>query len=73
MTYEWDDAKNRSNFAKHGVDFTDAESVFAGPCVTFVDNRFDYGEERYVSLGLLGGRVVVIPTLCAAMQPASSP
>ncbi len=60
MTYEWDDAKNRSNFAKHGVDFADAELVLTGPCVTFVDNRFDYGEERYVSLGLLAGRVVVI-------------
>ena len=60
MTYEWDEATNRSNFAKHGVDFTDAESVFAGPGITFVDNRFDYGEERYVSLGLLAGRVVVI-------------
>ena len=44
MAYECDDAKNRSNFAKHGLDFADAELVFAGPCVTFVDNRFDYGE-----------------------------
>jgi uncharacterized DUF497 family protein len=43
VTYEWDDAKNRSNFAKHGLDFADAELVFAGPCVTFVDDRFDYG------------------------------
>jgi len=46
MTYEWDDAKNRSNFAKHVLDFADAELVFAGPCVTFVDNRFDYIMER---------------------------
>ena len=59
MTYEWDDAGNRSNFAKHGVDFADEESVLAGPCVAFVDNRFDYGEERYISLGLLARRVVV--------------
>ncbi len=34
--------------------------VFAGPCVTFVDDRFDYGEERFVTLGLLAGRVVVL-------------
>ena len=44
MKYEWDEAKNRSNFAKHGLDFADAEHVLTGPCVTFVDSRFDYGE-----------------------------
>ena len=60
MTYEWDEAKNRINFAKHGLDFEDAELVFIGPCVTFVDDRFDYGEERLITLGLLAGRAVVI-------------
>jgi uncharacterized protein len=60
MTYEWDEAKNRSNFAKHGLDFADAEQVLTGPCVTFVDNRFDYGEERFVTLGFLAGRLVTI-------------
>ena len=52
MRYEWDEAKNRSNFAKHGLGFSDAEQVFSGPCVTFVDDRFDYGEERLVTLGV---------------------
>ncbi|MBS0182337.1 MAG: BrnT family toxin [Nitrospira sp.] len=60
MRYEWDEAKNRSNRAKHGLDFADAERVFAGRCVTFVDDRFDYGENRLVSLGTLAGRVVVM-------------
>src|ERR1700683_3204024 len=57
MIYEWDKAKDRINFAKHGLDF---EQVLTGPCVTFVDDRFDYGEERLITLGLLAGRVVVI-------------
>jgi uncharacterized DUF497 family protein len=57
---EWDEAKNRGNVAEHGLDFQDAERVFAGPCVTFEDNRFDYGEERLITLGLLAGRVLVI-------------
>jgi uncharacterized DUF497 family protein len=52
MVYEWDETKNRSNFAKHGLDFEDAEQVFIGPCVTFEDSRFDYGEERLITLGL---------------------
>jgi uncharacterized protein len=60
MRFEWDEAKNRSNFDKHGLDFADAELVFAGPCVTFVDDRFDYGEQRFVTLGLLTGRLVTI-------------
>jgi uncharacterized protein len=60
MLYEWDKAKNRSNFAKHGLDFRDAEQVCTGPCVTFEDSRFDYGEERLITLGLLAGRVVII-------------
>jgi len=60
MTYEWDKAKNHRNLAKHGLAFEDAERVFAGPCVTFEDDRFDYGEERLVTLGLLAGRLVVI-------------
>ena len=34
--------------------------MFAGPCVTFADDRFDYGEERLFTLGLLAGRVILI-------------
>jgi uncharacterized DUF497 family protein len=60
MTYEWDERKSRINLAKHGLDFSDAEAVFSGPCITFVDDRFDYGEERLITLGLLAGRAVVI-------------
>ena len=60
MKYDWDEAKNRKNIAKHGLRFEDAEQVFAGPCITFEDDRFAYGEERLITLGLLAGRLVVI-------------
>ena len=60
LEYEWDNTKNQRNFVKHGLKFEDAELVFSAPCVTFEDDRFDYGEQRLVSLGLLDGRVVVI-------------
>jgi uncharacterized DUF497 family protein len=60
MKYEWDETKSRKNRAKHGLSFEDAEKVFSGPCVTFEDDRFDYGEERLITLGLLAGRLVVI-------------
>jgi uncharacterized protein len=60
MKYEWDEAKNRKNFAKHGLSFEDAGQVFDGPCVTFEDDRFAYGEQRLITLGLLAERLVVI-------------
>jgi len=60
MIYEWDEHKDRANFEKHGLRFEDAEHVFSGPCVTFEDDRFDYREERLITLGALAGRVVVI-------------
>ena len=60
MQYEWDETKSRKNIAKHGLQFEDAELVFSGPCVTFEDDRFDYGEKRLITLGLLAGRLVVV-------------
>jgi len=60
LVFEWDQAKNASNVAKHGLDFADAEQVLTGPCVSFIDNRFDYGEKRLITLGVLEQRVVVI-------------
>ncbi len=58
--YEWDEAKNRANISKHGLRFEDASVVFSGPCVTFEDMRHGYGEKRFITLGPLAGRVVVI-------------
>jgi uncharacterized protein len=55
MKYEWDEAKNRKNIAKHGLSFEDAEQVFSGPCVTFEDNRFAYVGREAHNVGLAGG------------------
>jgi uncharacterized DUF497 family protein len=60
MRFLWDEPKRQANLNKHGVDYTDAERVFAGPTFTFEDDREDYGEQRWVTLGLLGVKVVVI-------------
>jgi len=58
--YEWDEQKNADNKAKHGLDFADAELVFEGVTLTFEDTRFDYGEPRFITFGLLDARLVVI-------------
>ena len=60
MKFEWDEAKQQSNLLKHRLDFVDAETVLAGATFTFADDRFAYNEERYITLGLLRGSVVVV-------------
>jgi uncharacterized protein len=60
MQFIWHEPKRQANLKKHGMDFVDAERVFAGPTFTFEDDREDYGEQRWVTLGLLGAKVVVI-------------
>lgn len=60
MIFEWDEAKRQSNIGKHGIDFVGIEGVFEGATVTIVDDRLDYGEQRFLTLGILDGRVVVI-------------
>jgi uncharacterized DUF497 family protein len=60
MEFEWDEAKRLANLRKHGIDFIDIPVVFEGDIVTVEDDRFNYGEQRFVTLGWLQGRVVAI-------------
>ena len=60
MRFTWHEPKRPTTLDRRGLDFADAESVFAGPTFTFEDDREVYGERRWVSLGLLRGTVVVI-------------
>lgn len=53
MHYEWDESKRTANFAKHGIDFIDAERFEWATAIEAMDNRFDYGEERWVTLGFI--------------------
>jgi hypothetical protein len=56
----YDEDKRLINLQKHQVDFLDAQLVFAGFTITHEDKRFDYGETRHQTLGLLGDVVVVM-------------
>ena len=64
MRYEWDKAKNRSNIAKHGIDFADAVAVFEDPLALTRPDDASRGEARYATLGLdgLGRHLVVVHT-----------
>lgn len=60
MQFIWDENKRQANLTKHGFDFADASQVFAGATLTFEDSRFAYGEQRFITSGLLQGRIIVI-------------
>jgi hypothetical protein len=61
MKFEWDEQKNQANVEKHGLDFADAHKVFEYPMLVNLDDRKDYGEDRWVGIGLMGSiRVIVI-------------
>ncbi|EFK11220.1 putative toxin-antitoxin system, toxin component [delta proteobacterium NaphS2] len=60
MEFTWHEEKRKSNIRKHGLDFARAHNVFAGETFTFEDIRFDYGEQRFVTIGLLDDSVVII-------------
>jgi uncharacterized protein len=55
MEFTWSEAKRSTNLKQHGLDFVDAPTVFEGVTFTFEDDRFSYGEQRFVTLGLLAG------------------
>jgi uncharacterized DUF497 family protein len=60
MKFTWDENKRQANLNKHQLDFADAEKVFLQPTDTIEDNRFDYGEQRWYTLGILDITVIVI-------------
>ena len=60
MRFEWDDAKNALNIEKHALDFADAKDIFQSPMLTALDTRYDYGEERWIGIGFLKGRIVTV-------------
>ena len=60
MRFTWDEKKRNLNLQQHGFDFADALPVFGGLTYTYEDDRFNYGEQRFVTLGMLQGVVVSI-------------
>ncbi len=60
MAITFDPRKEVTTFAERGLRFADAAIVFAGAVHTFEDTRKAYGERRFLSIGRLDGRMVVI-------------
>jgi hypothetical protein len=60
MNFTWDEKKRKINLTKHGFDFVDAEKVFDSITLMLADERLEYSEERYITIGMLHGELVVI-------------
>lgn len=60
MTFTWDEARRLANLANHGLDFAQAEHIFGGVTFSFEDERFEKEGDRFITIGMLGGTVVVM-------------
>lgn len=60
MYITFDTAKRDKTLADRGVDFAEAGTVFVGHHFTVEDDRQDYGESRFITVGLLRGRMIVM-------------
>jgi uncharacterized DUF497 family protein len=61
LKFDWSKSKAKDNYAKHGVSFDMASKVFKDPfAVEYPDDRQDYGEERFVIIGLVDGYVLFV-------------
>ena len=60
MDFKWDESKNKTNIDKRDLDFADAWQIFDAPMLVRIDNRKDYGEERFIGIGFINNLVVVI-------------
>ena len=61
MRFESDEDKNGKNIKKHGVSFDKAEEVFGDPFhISLLDKRFDYFEERWITIGSTKGSDILV-------------
>jgi uncharacterized DUF497 family protein len=64
LEFEWHKAKARDNLRRHGVSFDLAKTVFQDPfAIDRIDDRLDereeHGEDRFVTIGMAEGKVLL--------------
>ncbi|MDP2149526.1 MAG: BrnT family toxin [Parvibaculum sp.] len=60
MELEYDDEKRALTLEHRGLDFAHADKLFEGMTLTIEDDRIDYGESRYQTVGQLDGKIVMV-------------
>jgi uncharacterized DUF497 family protein len=61
LRFEWNKAKAKANYDKHGISFELAQKVFKDPfAVEFPDDREDYDEQRLVIIGMVDRQILFV-------------
>jgi uncharacterized protein len=61
VDFEWDEAKDRSNHARHSISFSEAIAIFADPKMVVLDaSRERDQESRSKAIGMIEGRIFVV-------------
>jgi len=60
VRFEWDPGKDATSRRKHGVSFETALRVFADPFALLEQDRIEGGEQRWQTLGMVDGRVLLL-------------
>ena len=60
MDFTWDPIKDGINKSKHGISFETASLVFSDPLHMSVLDRVVKGEQRWKTMGLVGGLVIIV-------------
>lgn len=58
--YDWDDAKREWTLEARGLDFADRDRFDWESALVANDGRAEYGEVRFVAIGLLDGETCVV-------------
>jgi uncharacterized DUF497 family protein len=61
MEYDWDPEKDAENLRKHGLSLADGIAALEDlNCETWIDDRFDYDEERLLTLGRVNAEILLV-------------
>ncbi len=60
MRIEFDEAKRADTIRTRGLDMARAADMFSGATLTIDDDRRDYGEARFITIGFLDDAMVVL-------------
>ncbi len=60
MQFEWDEQKRKTNIQKHGLDFRNTWKLFNFPILVAADDRYEYEEDRWIGIGMLEGRTLIV-------------
>lgn len=69
--FEWDEAKNRENIRKHGISLDSAVGLFQFNHLVNLDQRIDYGEDRWIAIGWIGPILGVVVYTVSNESPGS--